>query len=229
VGSLLIQRLNAPFNKGWWESKITNSGTAADWWDKQLQSFDVLRDFTPELHDYSVVVEFENSADKGKTAAAVATIAELVNHLGYSPDDIHSNIWLNFPGFHQYNNLGIRRFMRCLLEQDLRHKIIFIDEIDSVYPSRNFKDKMQTEEILKLNQMTKTENWFLFTRHLGTSIDKIIRDCTNISVTPVYDSLRDVITLDIINAVDCLETITTKEIYPAHTIFPLYKRWVPCK
>lgn len=183
-------------------------------------------EFIGEVHDYSLVVEFENSADKGKTAAAVATIFELMG-MGYVPDDVHSNIWLNLAGFHQHNNAQMRIFMRELLGKGLRHKIIFIDEIDSVYPSRGFKDKLQTDEVLKLNQMTKTENWFLFTRHKGTAIDKIIRDCTNISITPEYIKAEDVIVCEIINGVDCLEEVAIKEIYPASWVFQQYKRWIP--
>ena len=101
----------------------------------------------------------------------------------------------------------------------------FYDEIDSVYPSRGYKDKLQTEEVLKLNQMTKTENWFMFTRHLGSAIDKIIRDCTNISASPVYRADLDVIALEIINAVDCPEDLVFREVFPASEVFKRYRRW----
>ncbi len=196
------------------------------YWGSQRKLVEV-DSWVPELHDYSVVVEFEASADKGKTAAAVATVFELVNRLGYRAEEVHSNIWLDLPGYHRYNDAGFRVVLRDLLKNGVRHQIMLGDEIDSVYPSRNFKDKLQTAELLKLNQMTKTENWFLFTRHLGSSVDKLIRDCTNISVSPVYDADRDVISCEIINAVDCEEESIFKEVYPAHKVFPLYHRWEP--
>lgn len=175
-------------------------------------------------HDYSLVVEFVNSADTGKTASMVATMLELLR-LGYSGDEVHANLWLDIEGYHYHDNASMRKFIRELLSSGIRHKIIMVDEIDSLYPSRFFKDKLQTEEILRLNQMTKTENWFLFTRHLGSSIDKIIRDCTNISVTPRYEPRLDVIRLEILNAVDCAEEVGLREIYPASAVFKYYKRW----
>lgn len=175
-------------------------------------------------HDYSLVVEFVNSADKGKTVAMVATMFELLR-LGYSGNEVHANMWVDVEGFHEYDNAGMREFLHKVLREGLRHKIIMMDEIDSIYPSRGFKDKLQTEEILRLNQMTKTENWFLFTRHLGSSIDKYIRDCTNISVEPVYNPVSDTLVLTILDAVDNEDEGIERTVDVVSDLFCRYKRW----
>lgn len=175
-------------------------------------------------HDYSLVVEFCGSADTGKTAGAVAVVLDLMG-LGYKPDDVHSNIWLDLEGYHLHSNPEFRVYLRNLLKEGLRHKILLADEIDSMYPSRGFKDKLQTEEVLKLNQMTKTENWFIVTHHKGSSIDKIIRDCMMISCEPEYDASKDVIGFEVLNAVDCDDEIVRREVYPASEVFKRYKRW----
>ena len=181
------------------------------------------------LHDYGLVVEFEGSADKGKTASMVAVALDLVNYLGYEGKEVHGNLWVDIEGYHQYDNAGLRHFIREMFAKDMRHLIILADEIDSIYPSRGFKEKLQTDEVLKLNQMTKTENWFLFTRHLGSAIDKIIRDCTNISVDTLYEVTEDKIYCEIINAVDCDNELVYREVDPASDVFSKYKRWIPSK
>lgn len=180
-------------------------------------------------HDYSLVVEFEGSADIGKTCAMVATALELVNFLGYKGEEVHANFWVDIKGAHQYDNAGMRQFIRDLFKYEYRHKIVMVDEIDAMYPSRAFADKLQIDEVLKLNQMTKTENWFMFTRHLGSAIDKIIRDCTNVSVSPLYNPVEDKIELEVLDGVDCLEELILREICPASEVFKRYKRWQPIK
>lgn len=175
-------------------------------------------------HDYSLVVEFCGSADTGKTAGAVALILDLMK-LGYKPDDVHSNIWLDLEGYHYHTNSEFRVFLREVLSRGLRHKVLLADEIDCVYPSRGFKDKLQTEEVLKLNQMTKTECWFITTHHKGSSIDKIIRDCMNISLEARYSAMKDTIYFDVLNAVDCPDEVLYREVYPASEVFKRYRRW----
>lgn len=178
-------------------------------------------------HDYSLVVEFVGSADTGKTCGMIALMLELVEHLGYKSSEVYGNLWVDLDGYNELDNVGLRMFLRELFAKEYRHKIILADEIDSVYPSRGFQDKLQTEEILRLNQMTKTENWFLFTRHLGSAVDKIVRDCTNISVQPQYVPEEDKLVLEAINAVDCSDDLVVREICPVSEIFKRYHRWQP--
>lgn len=173
-------------------------------------------------HDYSLVVEFWGSADTGKTAGAVALVLDLLK-LGYKPDDVHANIWLDVEGSHYHTNAEFRKYLREVLSKGLRHKILLADEIDSMYPSRGFKDKLQTEEVLKLNQMTKTECWFITTHHKGSSIDKIIRDCMNISLEAHYLPGADKLVFEVLNAVDCDDEVLYREVYPASEVFKRYK------
>lgn len=172
------------------------------------------------------VVEFTNVADKGKTLAMVATIVELIGRCGYVGDDVHANMEIRIPGVHQYDNAGIRLYLREVLKMGVRHKIIVMDEIEGIFPARAFKDKLQTSDLNGLWQMTKMEHWLLFTCHKGTVIDKIIRDCTQISVEPEYDEETDILRMDIINGVDNEEGIV-REVFPASEVMPLYDRFAP--
>lgn len=186
----------------------------------------VLGDLT---HDYSLVVDIEASADMGKTATMVAIVLDLMT-MGYKYSEIHSNIpLLGMLGYHYHSSDNMRLFLRKVLAEDIRHTIMLFDEWDSIFPSRGFGDKLQTQDLLKLNQMTKTENWVIGTRHLGSSIDKLIRDCTNIWMNPRYIPSADLIVVEMINAVDCLDEIVKREVYPVSEIFPHYLRWKPTK
>jgi hypothetical protein len=168
-------------------------------------------------------VGFKGRQDTGKTLTMVATLQELCLRHGYSPSEAVGNVGVNLDGFVKLNNDGLREYVKRTCSEGLRHKIILIDEIDSVFPARFWSDKAQTETLLGLWQDVKLFNWVLYTAHLGKAIDKIIRDCTQIVVIPEYVREDDAIYLEIIDGLDLM--VFGDVIYPASAVFPLYDRW----
>lgn len=171
------------------------------------------------------VTMFLNSADKGKTLGMIATALHLHLNEGYAGDDIHGNLEFHIPGYHQYDNAGIREVMRNFVKNRERHKIIMVDEVDTVFPARFFSKAEQTQTLLGLWQYTKMDSHWLGTTHLGNSTDAIIDSTVQISCIPEYDKLTDTLTIEVINGIDL--DFGTLEIPEASRLFPIYNRFQP--
>lgn len=189
--------------------------------DISIQS---VRDQFPK-RDEGWVVSIKESANKGKTAVAAALAFDLVNFHGYRPDEVYCNFILDMPGFNYCTPEGMRKLLRAMARIPLAHKVAVIDEINSIFPSRFFKDPKQTEDLLGLWQATKLGNWVIFTGHLGTAMDKIIRDSRQIQLMPDYDQKTDTIHVYEINGIDVCNELWVVE--NASELFKLYWRWEP--
>lgn len=186
-------------------------------------------------HDYGCNMEFRAPADRGKTISMIAFDHDLLL-MGYNLDDIIHNIpGLHFPEFkthgsdepHYLTNVQMRQYMAGFMLRGTRHKIINVSEADKVWPSRGFKEKEQTEQLLSLNQTMKTETWWMCDGHAGTSMDKLIRDSCNVSWEPYYEIKNDRIILTGINGIDNEEDLMTRIIEPVSKLFDMYLRWKP--
>lgn len=189
-------------------------------------------DFT---HDYGCNMEFRAPADRGKTLAMIAFAHDLML-LGYDLDDIVHNIPnLHFPMFAKHGtdqpmyvtNERMRQYMAGFMVKGTRHKIIMVSEADKVWPSRGFKEKEQTEQLLSLNQTMKTETWWMCDGHAGTSMDKLIRDSCNVSWEPFYDIANKRLILTGINGIDNDDNLMTRIVEPLDKLFNMYLRWKP--
>lgn len=168
-------------------------------------------------------VGFKGRQDTGKTLTMVATLLELCRFHGYKYSEAVGNVGVNMPGFTKLNSQQLREYVKRTCSEGLKHRIILIDEIDSVFPARFWSDKEQTEALLGLWQDVKLFNWVLYTAHLGKAIDKIIRDCTQVVVIPEYVREDDTVYLEVIDGLD-LE-VFEDAIYPASDVFKFYDRW----
>lgn len=186
-------------------------------------------------HDYGCNMEFRAPADRGKTLGMIAFAHDLML-MGYTLDDVVHNIpGLHFPMFALHGtdeplyltNVQMRQMMGGFQVKGTRHKIIMVSEADKVWPSRGFKEKDQTEQLLSLNQTMKTETWWMCDGHEGTSMDKLIRDSCNVSWSPFYDIKNDRLVLIGINGIDNDENLMTRIIEPVSELFDMYQRWKP--
>lgn len=174
-----------------------------------------------------MILGIRNWQDTGKTALGVGTIEELVFRHGYGFDEVVANIDLKFPVFPRplcVNNDGMRSYVKKMVEQGVKHKIIFIDEADRVFPARFWQRPEQTNALVGLWQDYKLFNYIIYTAHRGTGIDVILREVTQIELEPEYDSKNDCIPFTIYNGLDgivsddCLLNVSKN-------IFPYYDRW----
>lgn len=174
-----------------------------------------------------MIISIRAFQDKGKTALAVGLSLELCLHHGYRFDEIHANIPLDFPVEekpHLYNNAGLRRYIQMLVTTGERHKIIIVDEADRVFPARFWQKEEQTEALIGLWQDYKLFHYIIYTAHGGTGVDVVLRQVTQMELTPEYDKFNDCIPFTIYNAVDgyvsddCLVDVSKR-------IFPYYHRW----
>lgn len=162
--------------------------------------------------------------DKGKTALGLLTAKELILSHGYSPGEFVGNIHVNWPGAHCLTNPQMVKFVKSMVTRGLRHKIIFLDEADRLFPARFWHDKAQTEALVGLWQDEKLFNRIIYTAHKGSSIDVILRLTTQIELEPDYDAKNDCIDFTVYNACDglvyedCAEKVS-------ETIFQDYDRW----
>lgn len=164
-------------------------------------------------------IAFKAAQGKGKTATVCASAVELCNWFGYDAKDIVANFHINLPGVTVLNNDDMRAWFKTVINKGIKHKIICIDEIDRVFPARLWADKEQTLGLLGMWQDEKLFNYMLYTCHLGTSIDKIIRESTQISVMPMYDKEEDRIDLDIADGLDLINL--------GDNICPAADLWMP--
>jgi len=167
--------------------------------------------------------------DKGKTALivkAIKTVLSIGSRYpdGYRPADVVANISLpNWQGAHCINNNNMREYIKQMVVRGLEHKIIFVDEADRVFPARFWQKPEQTEALIGLWQDYKLFNLVFWTAHEGTGVDVILRDVTQIEITPEYIKSADKILCRIYNGIegrvfrDTVENISS--------VFPDYDRW----
>lgn len=162
---------------------------------------------------------------KGKTLTMIATAVEYVRNGGYSWSECIGNVSLQTveDGYLCLNNEQMREYVSTMYDQQLRHKIILLDEIDRVFPARFFKNDSQTEALIGLWQDEKAFHKILYTTHLGKSTDKIIRDSTQILLIPDYIRELDMIDITVING-DELK-VGRKVIRNVSRLFWIYNRW----
>lgn len=176
-----------------------------------------------------MIVNIKGWQDKGKSAFGVGFIREILRigafyTTGFRPNDVVANCKLIFPGAHSINNIQMRKYIRAMIVRGLKHKIIFIDEADRVFPARFWHNQEQTDALIGLWQDYKLFNVIIMTCHLGSSVDVIIRESTQIEINVDYDEYEDTIYFIVYNAVDglvyedCIKNC--REI-----IFPYYDRW----
>lgn len=170
------------------------------------------------------IVGIRNWQDTGKSALAVATAKELVLRHGYDLTEVVANLHLNWPGAHSVNNQEMRLYIRKMVTNGLRHKIIILDEADRLFPARFWHDPEQTEALIGLWQDVKLFNWIIYTAHLGTSVDVVLRQTTQIELVPEYDEKNDCINFVVYNAQYGLVYEDTCD-NVSKTIFPDYDRW----
>ena len=177
--------------------------------------------------EFSLIIAIREFQDKGKTALAVGIILELCARYGYDYDEVVSNIPLTFPVEkppHSINNQQMKMYVQQMVTKGLKHKIVFIDEADRVFPARFWQKEGQTEALIGLWQDYKLFNYVIYTAHEGTGVDLILRQVTQMELNPTYNAVNDCIYFTIYNAVDglvdddCLLNVS-------RNIFPYYDRW----
>ncbi len=170
-----------------------------------------------------MICELVQLQGKGKSLGAVILMLDLVFFHGYDFSDVHSNIALKLPDVHNYNNADLREFIKKTAKEGLRHQIILIDEVDSVFPHRFFTSNEQTETLLGFWQDEKLFNWIFYTNHLTLGCDIIIRKSTQISVIPNYTIKDDLLHLKIINSLHM--RVFDRVIPNVSRFFDYYDRW----
>lgn len=142
----------------------------------------------------------------GKSTLGIGLILYLVTWGGYKVSDVVANCHLYKPngreleGYTYLTNKQMRAYVRMMVDRGLKHKIIFVDEIDRVFSHRFWQKTEQSETLLGLWQDEKLFNWIIGTAHIGRSVDIVIRECMQLELIPYYrDVKNDVLYYHVIN------------------------------
>jgi hypothetical protein len=170
-----------------------------------------------------------------KTSSMVYQAKRLITAYGdiYTGESIHSNIHLReseFPGYHYHTNKELRAFIKRVYaspdkggEMGQWHDLIILfDEIDNEYTHLGHNDKAVREELLGAYQDEKFTNHFFYTLHRPSSVNKIIRDVTEVFMLPKYHPDQDECVLLVIDG----RTKAFGELPEPHfsRVFDWYKR-----
>lgn len=169
---------------------------------------------------------FRGSQDKGKTLMMVHFYRLLISLYGYLPSEAVGNLTITGgigieKGYQVLKGEKLHQYLWDLTHKPLRHKIVFIDEIDSEFPARFFQSREQTEIALRMWHSKKLHNYILFSSHLGRGSDLIFDLSANFEIIP-HGVNWDNGTIDatVINGLDLTTTIwqasdifTTMHIY----------------
>jgi hypothetical protein len=147
----------------------------------------------------------------GKTASMVFQAKRLIEVYSdiYSGDSIHCNLHLKeaeFPGYHYHTNKELRAFIKKVYAApplgemgQWRDLIILFDEIDNTYTHLEYNVKAIREELLGAYQDEKFTNHLFYTLHRPSSVNKIIRDVTEVFMLTHYYQENDEVILSIID------------------------------
>ena len=162
--------------------------------------------------------------DTGKTAVAVAIVMELVAHHGYAWSDVVANIMIKREGVHCITNELMRKYVAKMVTGGLRHKVILFDEADRLFPARFWQEREQSEALIGLWQDVKLFNNIIWTGHIGTSVDVMLRQTTQVGIIPHYIRTQDLIKVYVFNGLYRRKFMLTCP-NVSKTIFPFYNRW----
>lgn len=164
--------------------------------------------------------------DKGKSGLAILGSKELILHHGYMPHDVVCNLGLNWPNCTCLNNAQMRVYVKKIVKEGVKHKIIIVDEADRVFPARFWHDREQTDALIGLVQDEKLFNHFFWTAHRGSGVDVLLRNATQIEidVDPGYSAKDDCIYFTVYDQVDGIVYDDVAE-NVSRTLFPDYDRW----
>ena len=171
-----------------------------------------------------MITGIRGQQSKGKTALMVASIIELLIFGGYQPDEVVVNFALHIPGVHCIPNDKMRQFLKMMIERGLKHKIIGITEIDRMLPARFWHQAEQTDTLLGLWQDEKLFNWIFWDAHIGSSVDLMLRQTTQIELLPEYEKVNDRILFTVINTLNRESHEETCD-NVSKRVFPFYNRW----
>jgi len=109
--------------------------------------------------------------------------------------EIVSNVKINDVPGDYLGTKEMREFLKIMVEQEQKNKVVFIDEIDAIAPGRLYSKEEQLDMLLGLWHDEKLDNTIIYTTHKGKGADKIIRDATSVLLLPKYDKKRDTISI----------------------------------
>lgn len=176
-----------------------------------------------------MIIALRSFQDTGKTSLGIKIIKKVVEigsrypH-GFRYSDIVANVHLpNWVGSHSINNNQMRAYVKSMVTKGLKHKIVFMDEADRLFPARFWQHAEQTEALIGLWQDYKLFNIIIYTAHEGTGIDVILRSVTQIEVTPAYDAFNNCTHVIIYNAI--IGKVFKSKAENISDVFDDYDRW----
>lgn len=129
--------------------------------------------------------------------------------------------------YHYLRNKQMLQFFTAMVTKGLKHRIIFVDEIDRVFPHRFWQDREQTEALLGLWQDEKLFNYIIGTAHLGLGIDKTIRESMQIEIITEKGVKGKTANLTVLNALDM--EIFDDSMENVEFVQRLFYSWEPVK
>jgi hypothetical protein len=131
------------------------------------------------------------------------------------------------PGYTYMDNEHLRKYIRKVYRKSrglMRRKIIMLDEIDQCYSHlESVIDNEARDDLLTLWQDKKLENYFIYTKHIGLGVNKIIRSATEVSIKPYFDRRFDTLYGMVIDGFTMSNKLLTFK--HASDCFPHYDRW----
>lgn len=134
---------------------------------------------------------------------------------------------VKIPGYCYKGNTDMRAFIRKVYRKShgtYKRQIIAVDEIDQVYSHLDsMVDKEAQEDLLTLFQDKKLENYFIYTKHVGRGVNRLIRSATEISIKPYFDRRFDTLYGFVIDGFEMRSKLMI--FHHASRAFPHYDRW----
>lgn len=176
-------------------------------------------------------IEISGIQDTGKTLSMVALANHFYYEKGYPGENFIGNVKINnIPGYKFVSNQKIREWIDRIYHSEIgdwTDMVILVDEIDGLYSHRDVNDKKMNDEIKGLYQDIKLGNYFIYTDHQGLSVNKLVRDVTEITIMPDYDREINFVSLYIINGL--YTQVFYNGIENASKYIPLYNRYAVVK
>lgn len=168
-------------------------------------------------------IAFKGQTGCGKTLLMMRHVLYYLGH-GYQPDEVWSTVEMLIPGVHFLRVAEVIPFLRRMIDADMKHLVVVLDEAERYFPERGYWDKEQSKAVETFWQERKLYLKFLWSAHKGRAVDKILRDSTHIEIIPRYEPEQDAIIAGVLHLDD--EEIEYPVIYDhVSRVFPWYNSW----
>lgn len=129
-----------------------------------------------------MIIGIYGYADCGKTLLATAIIKRMLAIRQFT--EPVSVISLPSTNARKLSVEEMRRFVLRLVDDEIKHTIVFLDEVDKIFKARDWKDKDQIDAVTNFWQTFKLFDTIIYTAHRGRGTDITLRLATDWLLLP---------------------------------------------